>query len=224
MPARELTILSVRQPWASLLLSGEDWCENRSWNTEYRGTLWIHASGKVEGRECELWGIDKSRLTTSAILGCVVLIDVIHVEGLQGRIQPLMRKYRLNPEVGPDFVVGEYCWIVANPRVLKTPIPAKGKLNLWRMNVDAEQVRELFDPENLIPEDHYPQFIDAEIVVDGKSEVVEYKLHHDIDIFFVDRDEEFPVAFPEDDEYLNGTLHFRAACEMAWELFPEAFA
>ena len=39
-----MKVLSVKQPWASLLLEyGKD-AENRSWTTEYRGPLIIHAS------------------------------------------------------------------------------------------------------------------------------------------------------------------------------------
>ena len=37
--------LSVRQPWASLIVSGFKSVENRSWKTDYRGTIAIHASG-----------------------------------------------------------------------------------------------------------------------------------------------------------------------------------
>lgn len=35
--------LSVRQPWAQLIISGMKGVENRSWKTPYRGRLYIHA-------------------------------------------------------------------------------------------------------------------------------------------------------------------------------------
>ena len=38
--------LSIRQPYASLVCRGIKKIENRSWNTNYRGKLLIHASGK----------------------------------------------------------------------------------------------------------------------------------------------------------------------------------
>jgi hypothetical protein len=40
--------LSVRQPWASLIVSGAKDCENRSWATSYRGPLLIHAGLAVD--------------------------------------------------------------------------------------------------------------------------------------------------------------------------------
>lgn len=40
--------LSIRQPWADLILHGPKDVENRSWNTTYRGPFWIHAPNRVE--------------------------------------------------------------------------------------------------------------------------------------------------------------------------------
>lgn len=37
--------LSVKQPWASLIVCGAKDVENRTWTTPYRGRLLIHASG-----------------------------------------------------------------------------------------------------------------------------------------------------------------------------------
>lgn len=36
--------LTVRQPWAWLLVNGHKDIENRSWPTKYRGPLLIHAA------------------------------------------------------------------------------------------------------------------------------------------------------------------------------------
>lgn len=38
--------LSVRQPWAWLIVNGFKDIENRSWNTKHRGPVLIHASSK----------------------------------------------------------------------------------------------------------------------------------------------------------------------------------
>lgn len=42
--------LSIRQPWAWLIVNGHKDVENRDWPTQFRGPLWIHA-GKTEDRE-----------------------------------------------------------------------------------------------------------------------------------------------------------------------------
>ncbi len=38
--------LSIRQPWAWLIVNGYKDIENRSWNTKFRGPVLIHASSK----------------------------------------------------------------------------------------------------------------------------------------------------------------------------------
>ncbi len=43
--------LSVRQPYAWLLVNGMKTCENRTWNTTHRGTLLVHASAKKMTKE-----------------------------------------------------------------------------------------------------------------------------------------------------------------------------
>ena len=41
-------IISVRQPWAWLIVAGHKDIENRTWRTSYRGRLLIHASLATE--------------------------------------------------------------------------------------------------------------------------------------------------------------------------------
>jgi len=49
MSASPTVALSVRQPWAWLIVNGFKNLENRSWSTSFRGPTWIHA-GKAWGR------------------------------------------------------------------------------------------------------------------------------------------------------------------------------
>lgn len=41
--------ITIRQPWASLIASGDKLYETRSWPTNYRGPIAIHAAQKVDG-------------------------------------------------------------------------------------------------------------------------------------------------------------------------------
>ena len=43
-----MKMLSIRQPWASLIASGAKGIENRSWPTRYRGPILIHASQRAD--------------------------------------------------------------------------------------------------------------------------------------------------------------------------------
>jgi hypothetical protein len=40
--------ISIRQPWAYLIVSGVKDIENRSWKTKHRGHILIHAALKIE--------------------------------------------------------------------------------------------------------------------------------------------------------------------------------
>ncbi len=43
MNRHDIKALTISQPYASLIASGEKWIENRTWPTAHRGKLAIHA-------------------------------------------------------------------------------------------------------------------------------------------------------------------------------------
>lgn len=52
----EMPVLTLWQPWASLIAIGAKWIETRSWSTRYRGPLAIHAAKTTEGMELVMAG------------------------------------------------------------------------------------------------------------------------------------------------------------------------
>ncbi|MFH5805606.1 hypothetical protein [Alienimonas sp. DA493] len=71
---RRIKVLSLRQPWASFVIHGFKWCENRTWRTNHRGELWIHASaGRDDAAWCRELEAEGLPLPRSAILGRVDL-------------------------------------------------------------------------------------------------------------------------------------------------------
>ena len=248
MPTQTVTVLSVRQPWASLLLTGEDWCENRSWTTHYRGPLWIHASSKIDEDECRLLGIDSRQLVTGAILGVVEVVDVVTIDQMPTRQAELIETHHLDSVFGPEFVVGEFCWIVTNPRGLRKPIAVKGKLNLWRHEVDSAQLADLQPMPPLIsrkpePDSDDPdaededdedaddeEYADNYFIIeldDGSELELEYFLTEEsptLHVEFLKQGEVRPIARNDSDpEYVAGSEIFQIACELAWDEFPDLF-
>lgn len=68
--------LSVRQPWAWLIVNGYKNIENRSWSTDYRGPLLIHASKTVE--DVQVTDITlPTEYDRGGIVGLVTLVDVV---------------------------------------------------------------------------------------------------------------------------------------------------
>lgn len=77
--------LSIRQPWAWLIIHGGKDVENRSWHTKFRGRFLVHASGGMTKAEyAEAAEFAKSlgvtvppadQLLRGGIVGAVELVD-----------------------------------------------------------------------------------------------------------------------------------------------------
>src|SRR2546426_9620339 len=73
--------LSIRQPWASLIILGHKDIENRSWPTSVRGRVLIHASRALDpaGFDCAAKRAIElpSDLQTGGIVGSVEIVDCV---------------------------------------------------------------------------------------------------------------------------------------------------
>src|ERR1700746_2671571 len=68
--------LTIRQPWAELILRGRKPYELRSWRTKYRGPLIIHAAMKIDAEDARQLGVNPEKLTTSSFVGVAILSDL----------------------------------------------------------------------------------------------------------------------------------------------------
>jgi ASC-1-like (ASCH) protein len=66
--------LSLKQPWAELIVSGKKTIEVRNWNTKFRGEFLIHASKNTDKEQEQAFGY--KNLATGCIVGKATLIDV----------------------------------------------------------------------------------------------------------------------------------------------------
>jgi hypothetical protein len=79
----DVRVLSVRQPWAWLIVNGYKDIENRTWSTKYRGGIIIHASAKKPSADylAEIRRETKVKIPESFELGGVVgfaeLVDCV---------------------------------------------------------------------------------------------------------------------------------------------------
>ncbi len=73
--------LSIRQPWAELIVRGDKKIEIRSWNTNFRGYFLIHTSKKTEKEAAKNFGLHAKELDTGAIVGYANLADVVVYNG-----------------------------------------------------------------------------------------------------------------------------------------------
>ncbi len=129
-----MKVLSLLQPWASLVVLGHKKIETRSWTTAYRGPLLIHASLGKSGKLFA--GFPEIRphipaflaLPFGAIIGEVWLEEVIRFEG---GADDFLQAITLEEKAFGDFSAGRYGFVFKNAVAFEEPIPAKGKLGLW---------------------------------------------------------------------------------------------
>lgn len=97
--------ISIRQPYAWLVVHGIKRVENRSWTTTHRGPLLIHAAGKMH----------EHPLTEIAELFHVKLPSVFDLGGIVGRVE-LTDIVTSSDLIGFD---GPFGFIFENPRPIR---------------------------------------------------------------------------------------------------------
>jgi hypothetical protein len=113
--------ISIRQPWALAIVKGFKDVENRSWKTDYRGPILIHASKKIDN-EGYSWiqkrfpdiaqELKPHELITGAIIGQAELVECTESHS------------------SPWFE-GKWGFVLRNAVVFKEPCYINGKLNLF---------------------------------------------------------------------------------------------
>lgn len=130
--------LSLIQPYATLIALGYKLHETRSFKTNHRGPLLIHASaGKPKwAREvCEQNEIIQDILSRHGLtfdtLPRGVLLASCTVEGVYHIKKNFTEYISVQDEACGDYTPGRYAWRLEDVKVLPEPIPAKGSLGLW---------------------------------------------------------------------------------------------
>ncbi len=158
--------ISIKQPYAQLIVEGIKDIENRTFKTHYRGKIYIHSSGKWHDRlktnslfTKEQWldlvnkssqrqnnlyryieqNVATMKLETSAIIGEVEIIDcVVNHPSIWAEKSPKT----LIDSSGAYFISKEtaiYNWVLANPVLYDKPIlNVKGKLSFW--DIDKNEI------------------------------------------------------------------------------------
>ena len=129
--------LSFRQPWASLIVSGQKTIEWRSWTTKFRGDLLVCST--VRGDARYYWYLEsikdkaekeeaKRKMPLGFAVGIVTIASV--------------RTFLSSDRNAAWWADGEklpdspgFAWVLKNPREIE-PFPVKGKMSFF--NVDYE--------------------------------------------------------------------------------------
>ena len=136
-----MKVLSIKEPYATLIASGNKLIETRSWKTNYRGELFIHASGTKLAKEYltnqyVLNTIKDLDMNFGNIICKVNLVDCIYMD------QKFIDYIKQNPNeyyLGL-YELGRYAWIFEGVELI-APIKIKGKLNIWNYDGEYETIK-----------------------------------------------------------------------------------
>lgn len=128
--------ISLCQPWATLMALGVKTIETRSWSTEHRGYLAIHATGRFPKEARDLcyespfsdvlklyYGhCDPRMLSCGKVLAVVNLTSVFYTTVIYPN--PLNRAFG-------DFSPDRFAWVTNNVIQLPWFVEATGRQGLW---------------------------------------------------------------------------------------------
>ena len=106
--------ISIEQPHAAAILTGPPPFHYRSWRTDHRGMLLIHARKPKTPKDLPA---SARGMACNALVGVVELVDCIESG---------------HPGADPDEV--EYLWVLAKPRVFVRPLPYIGRQGLFMVS------------------------------------------------------------------------------------------
>ena len=144
-----MKVLTLTQPWATLVALGAKMIETRSFYVGYRGPLLIHAAKgfPLDCRElCNLMpfsgvlvphGYDANNLPLGVILCETELVDCLKADTVANAM-PSYSECEHEADFG-DYSSGRFAWLL-RCRIVRTfdpPIPAKGALGLWSFDIEA---------------------------------------------------------------------------------------
>ncbi len=138
---RQARCLSLWQPWASLIACGSKIYETRSWKTDYRGPVVIHAAKRwtqAEKQLCNTYPFDRALAQARAkglampfgeIICVVDLVAVHRVEDIRDHLDPVHGIGQWERYFG-DYNNGRYAWELRNVRTFY-PVPMRGQQGLF---------------------------------------------------------------------------------------------
>lgn len=131
-----MKVLTIQEPYATLIRNGQKRIETRSWKTKYRGEVYIHAAkGKkylnTISNRIVLDLIKNIDLNYGEIICKADLVDCILMDK---EFLSKIKNHFQNEYILGIYEEGRYAWILENIVILKESIPSKGQLNIWELD------------------------------------------------------------------------------------------
>ena len=128
-----MKVLTIKEPWASLIVQGFKKYEFRSWRTNYRGKILIHAGLSKENIEkYKDYNLD---ISSGEIIGEAYITECIFVDE---KLDKNLRK--IDEKIYGNNHVGLYAFKLDKIKKYDKKIKAKGKLGLWNYDEKIQEI------------------------------------------------------------------------------------
>ncbi|MFA6327738.1 MAG: ASCH domain-containing protein [Bacilli bacterium] len=124
-----MKVITIKEPWATLIINGLKEYEFRTWKTNYRGEILIHTSKKVDQEALKKFEDLNLNYQTSKIIGKVSIIDCKLIDD------------KFDKELSKSIVhnssskIGKYAWVLKDPQPLINNKEVKGRLGIWNIEL-----------------------------------------------------------------------------------------
>ena len=162
-----MKVLSIREPFATLIKEKKKLVETRSWKTNYRGELYVHASVTKIDKETrnrkELFDLLGNESFNFGMIICKCkLVDCIYMT--KEYVEDI-KKNHYQEYICGEYKEGRYAWILEDIELLEEPIKAKGQLGIWNYYMEFDVMELMSDIEygwvdknnqkHMMPDDTY---------------------------------------------------------------------
>lgn len=122
--------LTICQPYAHLIMLGKKRVENRTWSTNYRGRLAIHAGKSREWMDEDDLKVYPD-MAFGAVVGTAKLVDCVLYSsvGKNDRVWAWMLDHA--------HAFGPWCWVLEDVKRLERPLTWRGAQGLWEISAMA---------------------------------------------------------------------------------------
>lgn len=128
-----MKVLTLKQPWATLVAEGIKKYEFRTWKTNYRGRVLIHAGAGIDKKELARFKDLNLEYPSKKIIAEVEIKDCLELDD------------KLNDEITQENNIAYgskkrtgYAWKLGNVKKIDVDKEINGKLGLW--NIDLEHL------------------------------------------------------------------------------------
>jgi len=131
-----MKVISLLEPWASFIKEKVKYIETRSWKTNYRGELYIHASKRKLTKKNFIEYSEQLNLLKNTDFKYGYIIAKCNLVDCKLMTEELIKEVKKNHKeyITGHYEVGRYAWILKDIEILKEPIEAKGQLGIWEYN------------------------------------------------------------------------------------------